>query len=132
MGRSPGKPPELLRCYAGLISPLKLCGVAMPALTSSARPPGAEANEHFSSRDLNSLSAWLRWSLALGLVSAVTLAFRLLPFAVHTATLLAAYLLAVLALATTLRLPETVAAILAATLELNYFFLPPVGTLTIA
>ncbi len=71
-----------------------------------------------------------RWILALISVTGVTLLYRLLP--VHIATLVASYLLVVLALATTLRFPEVLAAALLATLELNYFFIPPVGTFTIA
>lgn len=74
----------------------------------------------------------LRWIASIAAVSGVTLLFRLMPLKVHTATLEAAYLLVILALASALRFPETLAAVVAAVLELNFFFLPPVGTLTIA
>lgn len=64
-------------------------------------------------------------------VAVVTLiAFRLVP--VNATTVALAYLLLVLILASTWGYAEAVAASLAAALAFNFFFLPPIGALTIA
>ncbi len=68
---------------------------------------------------------------ALALIAAVTFAcFRV--FRVNSTTVALAFLLAILAVATWGSLAEAVLASFAAVLSFNYFFLPPVGTLTIA
>lgn len=68
---------------------------------------------------------------ALGLIAAVTfVSFRLLP--VNEITVGFLYLVAILLIATAGGLVESTLASVAAMLCFNYFFLPPVGTLTIA
>src|SRR5438105_1346339 len=68
---------------------------------------------------------------ALGAVAAVTaIDYRLLG--VNSATAAFSYLLVILGLATRLGLQESIAASLASMLCYNFFFLPPVGTFTIA
>lgn len=72
-----------------------------------------------------------RITAALGLVVAVTfLSLRLAPVNEITAGFL--YLVAILVIATLAGLVESTIASIAAMLCFNYFFLPPVGTLTIA
>ena len=67
----------------------------------------------------------------LGLIAAVTLVYvRVLH--VNATTVALSFLLAILAIATWWSLPEAVLASVAAVLCFNYFFLPPVGALTIA
>ena len=73
----------------------------------------------------------LRVALSLGLVALTTLAcHRLIPVNATTAGL--AYLVAILVIATAWGLVESTVASIAAMLCFNYFFLPPVGTFTIA
>jgi len=72
-----------------------------------------------------------RLAAALGLVGAVTIACALVLH-VNATTVALAFLLAILAIATWWSLPEAVLASVAAVLCFNYFFLPPVGTLTIS
>jgi two-component system sensor histidine kinase KdpD len=68
---------------------------------------------------------------AIGLIAAVTLLYsRFLH--VNATTVALSFLLAILAIATWWSLPEAVLASVAAMLSFNYFFLPPVGALTIA
>ena len=68
---------------------------------------------------------------ALGLIAAVTLVYvRILH--VNATTVALSFLLAILAIATWWSLFEAVLASVAAVLCFNYFFLPPVGALTIA
>jgi len=68
---------------------------------------------------------------ALALVAAVTAAdYRLLH--VNSATAAFSYLLVILGLATRAGFAESIIASLASVLCYNYFFLPPIGTLTIA
>jgi two-component system, OmpR family, sensor histidine kinase KdpD len=67
----------------------------------------------------------------LGGVALITFtAYRFLP--VNTTTIGFAYLLLVLVVAATWGLLESVACAIAATVAFNFFFFPPVGTLTIA
>lgn len=68
---------------------------------------------------------------ALGVVGAVTLGYRLLHVS-NPATVSTTYLLVVLLVATRSRFWVAAVTSLAAMLCFNYFFLPPVGTLTIA
>jgi len=66
----------------------------------------------------------------LGVGGLTLIAARVVP--VNGTTAGFAYLLYVLVIASTWGFPEAAAASIAATLTLNFFFLPPVGTLTIA
>jgi len=68
---------------------------------------------------------------SLGIIGAVTAALKTLPDVSPTTAALA-LLLAVLGAATLARLRTAIAVSLLAMLTLNFFFLPPVGTLTIA
>src|SRR5271157_1587094 len=72
-----------------------------------------------------------RLAASLGLVAAVTFACALVLH-VNATTVALTFLLAILAIATWWSLPEAVLASVAAVLCFNYFFLPPVGTLTIS
>jgi len=73
----------------------------------------------------------IRSLLSLAGVAIVTFAaFRVVPVNPTTAGLI--YLLLVLAIASTWGFPEALLASIAATLAFNFFFLPPVGKLTIA
>lgn len=73
----------------------------------------------------------LRLLVSIGAAGATTLvAYRIIP--VNATTVGFAYLLLVLVIASTWGFLEAAAASIAATLAFNYFFLPPVGTLTIA
>lgn len=68
---------------------------------------------------------------ALGVIAAITwLCFRLFPVNATTAGF--AYLVAILVIASAWGLLESTVASLVAVLCFNYFFIPPVGTLTIA
>ncbi len=73
----------------------------------------------------------LRLAGALGLIAAVTFAYsRVLR--VNATTVALTFLLAILGIATWWSLVEAVVASVIAVLSFNYFFLPPLGTLTIA
>jgi len=69
---------------------------------------------------------------ALGVVAAVTLVYRAWLHVSNPATISTTYLLVVLLVATRSRFWIAAVTSLAAMLCFNYFFLPPVGTLTIA
>jgi two-component system sensor histidine kinase KdpD len=73
-----------------------------------------------------------RLGAALLAVAAVTLTLALWLRVSNTATVSTTYLMVVLLVAATSRLRVAVAASVAAMLCLNFFFLPPVGTFTIA
>jgi two-component system, OmpR family, sensor histidine kinase KdpD len=73
----------------------------------------------------------LRFALVLGAVTVLTtIDFRLLQ--VNSATAALTYLLLTLILATRVGLRESIVASIASTLTYNLYFLPPVGTFTIA
>ena len=73
----------------------------------------------------------IRLLLSLAGVAVVTFAaFRLVP--VNPTTVGLGYLLVVLVIASTWGFPEALLASVAATLAFNFFFLPPIGRLTIA
>ena len=72
-----------------------------------------------------------RLAVALAFIAAITfICFRLIP--VNATTTAFAYLVAILMVATAWGLAEAVAASVIAMVCFNYFFLPPIGTLTIA
>lgn len=75
--------------------------------------------------------AGLRIGAALALVGAIT-GFDFFVLRANTATTAFTYLLAVLALATRMGARESIAASVASMVCYNLFFLPPIGTLTIA
>jgi two-component system sensor histidine kinase KdpD len=88
---------------------------------------------HFSSQSFgkNAIRLAGRISAALALIAVITFVFlRLVPVNVTTTGFF--YLVAILMIAATGGLVESTIASIAAMLCLNYFFLPPVGTLTIA
>src|SRR5580658_616406 len=73
----------------------------------------------------------LRIAVVLGIVAAVTvICFRIVPVNATTAGF--AYLIAVLFVAARWGLTESIACAVAAVLCYNFFFLPPIGTFTIA
>lgn len=74
----------------------------------------------------------IRLAAALGGLAAMTFLLRVVPGLSTPSTVSLVYLLLVLLVAATSRLRVAVAASLSAVLALNYFFLPPVGTFTIA
>lgn len=74
---------------------------------------------------------WLRLSLVVLGIAAVTLVFRLVGSANHT-TVALGYLFLVLSIAAFWGLLEATLASILATLCFNFFFLPPTGTFTIA
>ena len=74
---------------------------------------------------------WWRLTAALALLAAVTGVLRWLEVS-NASTVSTSYLMVVLVAAATSRLLVAVATSLAAMLCLNFFFLPPVGTFTIA
>ena len=65
-----------------------------------------------------------------GVVTVTVIAYRVLP--VNAATVGFAYLVLILLIASTWGLVESACASIVATLAFNFFFLPPVGTFTIA
>jgi len=67
---------------------------------------------------------------SVALIAAISLVYRTVP--VNSTTVALTLLLAILGIATKWGLTESVVASIAAMLGFNYFFLPPVGTLTIA
>ena len=73
----------------------------------------------------------VRYGVSLAGTAAVTLVASQV-FAVNGLTAGFAYLLYVLVIASTWGFPEAAVASIASTLTLNFFFLPPVGTFTIA
>jgi two-component system sensor histidine kinase KdpD len=80
------------------------------------------------------MTAWrLIWTSAVGLAAVSLITFAAYEtFSVNAATAAFAYLLIILIVASTWGFLQAFLASVAATLYLNYFFLPPVGTLTIA
>jgi two-component system sensor histidine kinase KdpD len=82
----------------------------------------------FSHRRAREITVFLG---SLGAIGAVTAALKALP-AVSPTTAALALLLSVLCAATLARLRTAIAVSLLAMLTLNFFFLPPLGTLTIA
>ena len=72
-----------------------------------------------------------RIAAALALIAGVTALYRW-PFSVNSTTVALSYLLAILGVATGWGLVEAIVASVAGMLCFNYFFLPPVGTFTIA
>src|SRR5262245_14896554 len=73
----------------------------------------------------------LRIAASLGAVGLITIVYsELLP--VNPTTIALTYLMAILAIASGWGIAEATTASLAAVLCFNFFFLPPVGTLTIA
>jgi two-component system sensor histidine kinase KdpD len=71
-------------------------------------------------------------AIALAGIASVTVVFRLVVVEANVTTVALSLLLVVLVTAATSRLVVAVATSIAAVLTLNYFFLPPVGTWTIA
>ncbi len=72
----------------------------------------------------------LRIFIAVGIVEAITFAgFRLIP--VNATTIGFVYLIAVVLVAVRWGLPESITASIVSVLNLNYYFLPPIGTFTI-
>jgi two-component system sensor histidine kinase KdpD len=74
----------------------------------------------------------LRLAAALAGLAALTFLLRVVPGLSTPSTVSMVYLMLVLLVAATSRLRVAVATSLSAVLALNYFFLPPVGTFTIA
>src|ERR1017187_9314576 len=100
----------------------------MASLVSSAGP-----NPHFIARSFLRKSTHLtgRILIALGLIAAVTfICFRVVPVNATTAGFF--YLVAILTIAAVGGLVESTIASVVAMLCFNYFFLPPIGTFTIA
>lgn len=100
----------------------------MASLVSS-----AGSNPHFIARSFLRKSTHLtgRILIALGLIAAVTfICFRVVPVNATTAGFF--YLVAILTIATVGGLVESTIASVVAMLCFNYFFLPPIGTFTIA
>src|ERR1022692_5217600 len=100
----------------------------MASLVSSAGP-----NPHFIARSFLRKSTHLtgRILIALGLIAAVTfICFRVVPVNATTAGFF--YLVAILTIATVGGLVESTIASVVAMLCFNYFFLPPIGTFTVA
>ncbi len=75
--------------------------------------------------------AW-RAGAAIGAIAAITWSYSAFLHVVNTTTVAMTFLLVVLVTAATSRLRVAVIASVAAMLSFNFFFLPPVGTLTIA
>src|SRR5262245_16036561 len=65
-------------------------------------------------------------------IAAITSFYSLVFVRVNSTTVALTFLLAILAIATAWGLPEAIVASLASMFCFNFFFLPPVGTLTIA
>jgi two-component system sensor histidine kinase KdpD len=102
--------------------------VKMPAMAGSAKTEAHFAFELFAQKTL-SLSG--RILAALGLVAAITfVGFRLIHVNATTAGFF--YLVAILGVATAWGLAESTIASIAATLCLNFFFIPPIGTFRVA
>jgi two-component system sensor histidine kinase KdpD len=80
---------------------------------------------------MNIIRRVLRMAASIFGVAAIT-AIASQALSVNATTAGFAYLLYVLIIASTLGFPEAAAVSIASTLTLNFFFLPPVGTLTIA
>ena len=100
----------------------------MASLVSS-----AGSNPHFIARSFLRKSTHLtgRILIALGLIAAVTfICFRVVPVNATTAGFF--YLVAILTIATVGGLVESTIASVVAMLCFNYFFLPPIGTFTVA
>lgn len=98
------------------------------SMASWTRSGGYSASRYFIQRAIGLAGRILA---SLGLIAAVTfLSFRLVPVNEITAGFL--YLVAILFIATASGLVESTIASIAAMLCFNYYFLPPVGTLTIS
>ena len=99
------------------------------ALTARAFTPTAPRYHEVMTRDFPD-----GWRLVAGLagVAAVTWLFAAWLPEANAATVSAAFLMVVLVVAASSRLAIAVATSIAAALSFNYFFLPPLGTLTVA
>jgi two-component system sensor histidine kinase KdpD len=74
----------------------------------------------------------VRISASLAIVAGITLFYRGIFAEANSTTVALTFLLAILGLATAWGLPEAIAASVTAMLAFNFFFLPPIGTFTIA
>jgi len=95
--------------------------------------PTEPMERHLASASFIRKAIALAWSVSvsLGLVTAITFFFfRVVP--VNATTIGFVYLVAILVIATTGGLIESTVASVAAMLCFNYFYLPPIGTFTIA
>lgn len=102
-----------------------------PTMTAVANSAMPETQLTFKPLGLNVLGLAGRVAAALGFIGAITFLFaRLLPTNATTAGFF--YLVAILTIATAGGLIESTIASVAAMLCLNYYFLPPVHTFTIA
>lgn len=100
----------------------------MPSIADSAAP---DSRQSFPSFGKYALVVALRVAMSLSLVAAVTFVlYRYLHLNATTAGFL--YLVAILVIAAAGGLIESTIASIVAMLCFNYFFLPPIGTLTIA
>ena len=75
---------------------------------------------------------WYRYLLSLAGVIVVTICFKILLYRVNATTVALSFLLVVLSTAATQGIGPSIVASLASLLSFNFFFLPPVGTFTIA
>ncbi len=91
------------------------------------QPPSAKPRR-LDGRRLQALAG--RYALAIGTIGAIVLVFRRLPLNPTTVALI--FLLVVLGVASRWGLSIATTTAIAATLAFNYFFLPPIGALTIA
>jgi two-component system sensor histidine kinase KdpD len=73
-----------------------------------------------------------RLAASVGVVGLLTIGYRLLGGHVDPTTVALSYVVVILVIATSWGITESTSASVAAMLCLNFFFLPPVGTLTIA
>ena len=132
-------PPPLGRCGQGCRTERppprhRRGGARQPRETSMAgaerergdRPPAAPGRRRVMSRDALGLCA------AIGGVAAVTMAYTRWLHVTNATTVALTFLLVVLVVAATSRLWIAVTTSIVAMLCFNFFFLPPVGTLTIA
>jgi two-component system sensor histidine kinase KdpD len=75
---------------------------------------------------------WYRYFLSLAGVMVVTTCYKFLPYRVNATTLALSFLLVVLSTAATQGIGPSIVASVASLLSFNFFFLPPVGTFSIA
>jgi two-component system sensor histidine kinase KdpD len=100
-------------------------------LARSSGKPELYAILRYARFDGHAMQLAIRTTIAAGIVAAITwICFRILPVNATTAAL--AYLVAILFIAAKWGLAESITASIAAVLCFNFFFLPPIGTFTIA
>ena len=105
------------------------CDASPVSVCLAARPPRVAPALQFSTCP-SSVGSALRAAIAIAAIGGITAVYMRLPL--NPTTVALTYVVAILTIATTWGILESTIASIVAMLCLNFFFLPPVGTLTIS